>query len=116
MPPDNPNNLFVEFWVYPEKLFRPTPDPEINDHEADLYFPSWVGQKHRNWFNNEIKSKYDTATTSAYPWTRLGYTYDWANPQNPVGMSEFVVDTSALVTVKAVYTSWQYYRQSQTMK
>ena len=26
MPPDTKNNFFVEFWVYPENLFRPSPD------------------------------------------------------------------------------------------
>ena len=26
-----------------------------------------------------------------YPWTRLGYTYDWGNPRNLVGLSEFVL-------------------------
>ena len=116
MPPDTKNNFFVEYWVYPENLFRPTPDPEITDHEANLYFPSWVSQGYRDWFNNEMKNKYDTTTTSAFPWTRLGYTYDWSTPLHPIGLSEFVVDTSAVVTVKAVYSSWQYYRLSLTKR
>ncbi|MCK9422112.1 MAG: hypothetical protein M0Q38_05905 [Bacteroidales bacterium] len=113
MPPDTQNDYFVEFWVYPENLFRPTPDPEITDHEADLWFPASVSAKHKSWFLNEIKNKYDTATTSAFPWTRLGYTYDWANPLHPVGLSEFVVDTSALVTVKRICSSWKYYQQAR---
>jgi hypothetical protein len=116
MPPDTKNNFFVEYWVYPGNLFRPTPDPEITDHEADLYFPSWVSQKHRSWFLNEITNKYDTSTTSAFPWTRLGYTYDWANPLHPVGLSEFVVDTSSVVTVTRTLSSWQYYQLSLTRK
>jgi hypothetical protein len=116
MPPDTKNNFFVEFWVYPENLFRPTPDPEITDHEADLYFPSWVNQDYRDWFMNQMKNKYDTGTPTAFPWTRLGYTYDWANLQHPVGMSEFVVDTSSTVTVKSIYSSWQYYKLSLTEK
>jgi hypothetical protein len=113
MPPDSQNDCFVEFWVYPENLFRPTPDPEITDHEADLYFPSTASQKHKAWFLNEISIKYDTTSTSAFPWTRLGYTYDWANPGQPVGFSEFVVDTSSLVTVKRISSSWEYYQVSQ---
>ncbi len=24
-------------------------------------------------------------------WTRFGYSYDWGNPKNPVGLSEFVI-------------------------
>lgn len=116
MPPDTKNNFFVEYWVYPNKLFRPAPDPEITDHEADLYFPSEVSQTYKTWFYNEMKNKYDTNTSSAFPWTRLGYTYDWADPSNPVGLSEFAVDTNALVRVRAVYSSWQYYRLSLTKK
>ncbi len=116
MPPDSKNDYFVEYWVYPENLFRPTPDPEITDHEAGLYFPSTASQKHRSWFLNEITNKYDTTKTSAFPWTRLGYTYDWADPLHPVGLSEFVVDTSALVTVKKIYSSWEYYQVSLSGK
>lgn len=116
MPPDSKNDCFVEFWVYPENLFRPTPDPEVTDHEAELYFPSSVSQKHRSWFMNEIANKYDTTSKSAFPWTRLGYTYDWANPLHPIGLSEFVVDTSSLVTVKRIYTSWEYYQLSLSQK
>ncbi len=116
MPPDTKNNFFVEYWVYPENLFRPTPDPEITDHEANLYFPEDVSQKHYNWFIHEMLNKYDTSSSSAFPWTRLGYTYDWANPLHPVGLSEFVVDTSSLVTVKSIYSSWQYYQLSLTKK
>lgn len=116
MPPDTQNDYFVEFWVYPKNLFRPSPDPEITDPEADLYFPANVSQKHRDWFLNELTSKYDTSTTSAFPWTRLGYTYDWATPLTPVGLSEFVVDTSSWVTVKGIYSSWDYYQMSLITK
>lgn len=116
MPPDSKNNFFVEFWVYPENLFRPTPDPEITDHEADLYFPAWVSQKHRDWFENELRYKYVADSTTAFPWTRLGYTYDWSTPLHPIGLSEFVVDTSSTVTVKQVYSSWQYYQLSLRKK
>ncbi|MFH1159394.1 MAG: hypothetical protein V1733_00395 [bacterium] len=116
MPPDSKNNYFVEFWVYPENLFRPTPDPEITDHEADLYFPASVSQKHKTWFLNELQNKYDTTSPNAFPWTRLGYTYDWAVPLHPIGLSEFMADTSSLVTVKQIYTSWEYYQLSLTRK
>ena len=116
MPPTSPNDYFVEFWVYPENIFRPSPDPEITDPEAGLYFPSAASQKHRNWFLNQVATMYDTSSTSSFPWTRLGYTYDWANPLHPVGMSEFVVDTSSVVTVKHIYSSWEYYQLSLVTK
>ena len=37
-----------------------------------------------------------------YPWTRLGYAYDWGNPQSEVGLSEFVIKKGALVQIHAV--------------
>jgi hypothetical protein len=31
---------------------------------------------------------------SPYPWTALGYTYDWGNPTPPhYGVSEFVINS-----------------------
>ncbi len=110
MPPDSENDYFVEFWVYPEDLFRPTPDPEINDHEANLYFPGGVSQNYKTWFLNEMSNKYDTTTTNAFPWTRLGYTYDWADPLHEVGLSEFIIDTSSVVSVQKIYSSYEYYQ------
>ena len=112
LPSDSPNDYFVEFWVYPGNLFRPAPDPEITGHEAGLYFPSTAAPKHRAWFLGQVAIKYDTSTSNAFPWTRLGYTYDWADPQHPYGLSEFVVDTSSMVTVEGVYSSREYFQRS----
>ena len=46
------------------------------------------------WFNNRKNYIYSNArsypASSPYPWTRLGYTYDWGS-RNHVGLSEFVV-------------------------
>src|SRR5262249_20080204 len=38
LPPNDQKTTFVEFWVAPQDMFRPTPDPEITDHEAELDF------------------------------------------------------------------------------
>jgi hypothetical protein len=32
----------------------------------------------------------DDPETRGWPWIRLGYAYDWENPRNLVGLSEFV--------------------------
>jgi hypothetical protein len=104
----------VELWVSPADMFRPCPDPEITDQECQTDFPSdpfrtfsstelvrategpgWnVFMNYTGWFNNRKNYIYYNArnypTSSPYPWTRLGYTYDWAG-SNHVGLSEFVV-------------------------
>lgn len=33
----------------------------------------------------------DDPETRGWPWIRLGYAYDWENPRNLVGLSEFVL-------------------------
>jgi hypothetical protein len=104
----------VELWVSPQDMFRPCPDPEITDRECQAEFPSdpfrtfsstelvrategpgWnVFMNYTGWFNNRKNYIYTNArnypASSPYPWTRLGYTYDWGSPSH-VGLSEFVV-------------------------
>ncbi|MEH2124112.1 hypothetical protein [Nostoc sp.] len=82
---------FVEMWVKAEDLSRPCVDPEINDSSCNV-------------FNIPIPASYpilqEIYTTSYavgsqenYPWTGLGYTYDWGNPKKPrEGASEFLLD------------------------
>jgi len=104
----------VELWVAPGDMFRPCPDPEITDRECQTAFPAdpfrsfastelvrategpgWnVFMNYTGWFNNRKNYLYDNArnypASEPYPWTRLGYTYDWGS-SNHVGLSEFVV-------------------------
>jgi len=44
-----------------------------------------------------------------YPWTRLGYTYDWGNPCHEVGLSEFVIKKDAEVIVEDIETVEEYF-------
>ncbi len=127
--PANEYDVLIEMWVDPNALFRPSPDPEITDHEAEVatkvaqdqwIFPSdlnpflkiddsvmfkekqWEqgpGVSYKKWFVNRAQTVYvngpfldvNDPKTWGYPWTRLGYSYDWGNPKNPVGLSEFVL-------------------------
>jgi hypothetical protein len=112
LPPSGGKTRFVEMWVDPQDLFRPSPDPEITDHEAELDFPTsshyvLVSDEHQTWFN-ELKSQ--SYEENGYPWTRLGYTYDWGNPDSEVGLSEFVVDIGAIVDIHSVSTMAAYCR------
>ncbi len=151
-PADEQNKVcFLELWVSPKDLFRPSPDPEISDHEAEIDFPGdnfsnsirkydlsekffadqacdpdpeqcpncdqW-GQcgftDYRNYLKN--RTKYIYTASAPYPWTRLGYTYDWGDAANHRGLSEFVVhgkkaDGSKIaVGIKAVTPTAAYFR------
>ncbi len=105
LPANTTNTYFVELWVKPQSLFRPTPDNEINDTVATLAFPSDVDANYRAWFNDNIIYSY---YPMQYPWTRLGYTYDWGNSANHVGLSEFVLRQNSTVTVKSVTSTAEY--------
>ena len=71
LPANTTNSYFVELWVNPPSLFRPSPDNEITDTVATLTFPSNATTDYKAWFNNNIIYSY---YPMKYPWTRLGYT------------------------------------------
>ncbi|HOP40616.1 MAG TPA: hypothetical protein PLI53_06195 [Geobacteraceae bacterium] len=127
----------MELWAYPADLFRPCPDSEITDTACEMNFPTdpfrildldnkvWateglsvpVFKTYTSWFNNRTRNVYTpTASSEAYPWTRVGYTYDWGSPHH-VGLSEFVLhgkktDGSTIsVGIHSVKTVEEYFRQ-----
>jgi hypothetical protein len=104
LPPKDDKEDLVEIWADPRDLFRPAPDPEISDREAGLDFPKsdkflTVADDHIGWFNATRGTSY---TKYKYPWTRLGYSYDWGNPKSEIGLSEFVIKKGAQIEVKSV--------------
>ncbi len=113
LPANNGKTRVVQLWVPTEDLFRPSPDPEITDSVAQLEMPeasAFPSQQDyefsRDWFNLQRSLSYDAK--NGYPWTRLGYTYDWGNPESEVGLSEFVVWAKTTVKVESVTQNAQY--------
>lgn len=104
LPPETTSSSrqLVELWVETQWLFRPSPDPEITDHEAELGFRATsefvlVPFSYQHWFYEQYDQRYqdqryqdrgepvtrqnsDASGNLPYPWTQLGYTYDWGNP------------------------------------
>jgi hypothetical protein len=110
LPPNSVYSYFVEFWVKPSDLFRPCPDKEITDTKCETCFPKETDSEHIAWINdNRISRYYQCDLFQQYPWTQLGYTYDW-NPKNKshVGLSEFVIGANKKIIVKAIYTTTEY--------
>ncbi len=113
LPPNSVYSYFVEFWVRPSDLFRPCPDQEITDKKCETCFPAKVDPEHFAWINsNRISRYYQCDLTNQYPWTQLGYTYDW-NPENKshVGLSEFVVGANKKIVIKGIYKTDEYLRK-----
>ena len=110
LPPNKEKTRFVEIWVATRDLYRPCPDPEISDRECELDFPQpetaiQVSDEHKTWFNHQLDTSY---TENGYPWTRLGYTYDWADQTADIGISEFVIREGATIIINGVYLTDDY--------
>ena len=102
LPPGGNLRSLVELWVNPQDLFRPSIDPEISDHESEILPPQssrflTIDPGYITWFNDWFKKNY--SSDPPFPWTLLGYTYDWGNPVSDIGLSEFVINTGATVGV-----------------
>lgn len=106
MPPNSECGWFAEFWVRPEDLFRPTPDPEVTDSRVELSFPEGTPEEHIRWFSELNASVYGN---DGYPWTRLGYTYDWGSQESEIGVSEFVLKNGSEVFVESISTTGEYF-------
>lgn len=109
LPANNGKTRFVQMWVNPADMLRPSPDGEVDDTAAELEmpgperFPSQQDYEfHRDWFNLQMSLQAYDDPSKGYPWTRLGYTYDWGNPESEVGLSEFVVAAGSTVAIEQV--------------
>jgi hypothetical protein len=132
--PTGNQDRVVELWVRPEDLFRPCADDEISDRECRLGMPDTPvapvekdtpgdagveetkqdpqgasrqrdGADHAEWFRQRVLAYFEPG---AYPWTRLGYTFDWGDSMNHVGASEYVIRPSAVVWVNSVSKTESY--------
>ncbi|WP_434384609.1 hypothetical protein [Melittangium boletus] len=106
---DYANRKLVEMWVKPAVLFRPCPDAQIDDATCGLAFPSDVTSAHRTWLSNYWGGSYNPWASQQYPFTGLGYTYDWCSGETThVGASEYVVLTGKEVEVIGYTTADAY--------
>ena len=112
----NPNyryERFVEMWVNVEDVFRACPDPETKDQTCRLSFddnnPPTVNaiKDYPAFFEKLVATQYQPGPFAA-PWTRLGYTYDWARGVRNVGASEFMLVPNAHYLVDSAYTTLEY--------
>ena len=100
LPKNSHYSVVVEFYADAEKIFRPAKDPETDDRVASIEYPVGTKADYREWFENKKMQSYQG--TPAYPFTQLGYCYDWnSNSKNHVGVSEFVVPKGTLIKVKS---------------
>ena len=102
--PESDNRYFTVFWVRVTYVFRPAFFPEINSNMMNTTFTNTLEEDttanamwFKNWFD---KTNSSAGRRDANLWTRLGYTYDWGNPNSKYGLSEFIVKDGAEIEVK----------------
>lgn len=99
LPPDNGKTRFVAVFARPEDLFRPCASGDISASACGLDFAPDASAEHRAWVENLRGSSYGEG---GYPWTQLGYTYDWAGGGDEVGLTELVIRAGSSVGVASV--------------
>jgi len=120
----HPNRKFTTFVVMTVKegdIFRPTanPDPTTTlpcscpiPANCGEGFSETVSDAHLRWFANQMLSSYVLSESYlipvGYPWTRLGYTYDWKPGANKYGASEYVIRKDSTVTVTEIVPYKKY--------
>lgn len=114
----HPNQKFDKFVTMEVKrgdVFRPTvsTDPTITlpcacpvTVKCGEEFSANIDNKHIRWMADQMLSSYVISESSlipaGYPWTRLGYTYDWKPGSNRYGASEYVIHNGAKITVTEI--------------
>ncbi|MGM9970892.1 MAG: hypothetical protein ACI35W_00610 [Anaeroplasmataceae bacterium] len=109
MPISSSNTYISAVWVDISDVIRPAyqTDPTKQLTASDLD-GSALGE-YENWFNSNIISSY-CSTWGQYPWTRLGYTYNWG-ADDAYGLSEFVILPGSEIKVEftktiAEFSNW----------
>ena len=103
MPTTKGYTTMTAMWVNADLLYRPANVTDPNSEMTATYQSTGNEQfdtMFKQWFDgNIIWSYFD----SAFPWTRLGYTYDWADNGREYGVSEFLIFSGEKATVAYTY-------------
>ncbi|HEX5717155.1 MAG TPA: hypothetical protein VF179_13405 [Thermoanaerobaculia bacterium] len=126
-PAEGGNDSFVQMWVDPRTFFRPCPDPEITDRECQVSLDGravdrsggcpWskdqlsgafvrVSDEHIDWMCANWEGTYKG--TNKFPWTALGYTFDWGDLLHPQGQSEYVAPPGTTVWIESISSMEEY--------
>ena len=125
LPPDGDYRLANTFWARPRDIFRPCLQPSVRasscPRRARGPLPTINGTSVRTFLRDQAEyawrwpRRWNPATAVScsgafpeprncygFPWTELGYTYDWAPNRSHIGLSEFVVTAGSRVYLNRV--------------
>jgi hypothetical protein len=110
------SGYFSTIRVHASDLFRPAPDSRIDtrfpcddttSQTCGNDFPSNATPAHRAWIASSTLGLH--RWPSGYPWTHLGYTYDWGGRgESAYGASEYIIRGGSDVDVIEVMSYTDY--------
>jgi hypothetical protein len=116
LPPDADLPRALTLRAKASDIFRPSPYPETttkypcpdpaSDANCGNAFPSTATPTHVLWIASSSLSLH--AIPYGYPWTHLGYTYNWAPGKDRYGASEYVIRTGSIATIVQKTTPAEY--------
>ena len=95
---------FSAFWVAPADVIRPAYITDATKQMINDY-TLVTDETYKQWFDQNILWSY---FTSDYPWTRLGYTYDWSGGESEYGLSEFLIYDGSKTEIEFTYTTEEF--------
>ena len=118
--PEGHTRQFVTMSVPIAQVFRPCTDPRVDTNACSTQLPASLPPNappdFYRWFTNQGMSSWRIPAAGnppdGFPWTRLGYTYNWM-PKAPsrYGVSEYVIPGASRptdVTVTSIRTIKDY--------
>lgn len=106
LPPGSWNDEFEDFWVRKSDMFRPAIDSSL---DAGGILATLDSSYMKSFLGYSTGSFSAPALLNKYPFTGLGYTWDWY-PENPthVGLNEFVLKGGVEVYISKTYSTEEY--------
>ena len=98
--------VIATFRVATSDLFRACADPSMTSTSCGETFPDGTPEAHKAWIATQSLTAYQRP--DGFPWTRLGYTYDWSTTATDVGAFEYVVKPNGTIRVVAADTPEAY--------
>ena len=96
-PTADTTRVFLGIRVRISDLFRPCRNPDVSSCACSLNFPTGYYSPDTPYlkvYEGLIES------TQGYPWSRLGYTYDWSQrSRDHFGFSEYIIRQGAVVEI-----------------
>jgi hypothetical protein len=124
LPPDAHEPRMIVLRVKAADIFRPAVDPNVFTtspcqqlHDAPVpadcgnVFPSATTPSHYAWIATQSFALHQLP--HGYPWTHLGYTYNWTPNHDRYGASEYIIRPGAPALIRRNVTPEEYCRPDQ---